>query len=279
MNEETWMVAEVGDEIWSYSQEYPTKEAAIKAGTEAVKALKAGDMQPCEDVFGKGVDPDMDTFNVGQTFLYKNDYEGLAENLLENAWEYCADEVGECGEDYLSFVPKEQKAELAEVIRQWFIKSGAERFDGSDDMVNKYNVRKDTEYLISIEPDEYDVAPYQISIKEGWANLEVGDYIATGIEGEHWPIRKDVFERTYEELPGETEAQAYCKYCHIQDDGVGKKLGCFNGGYMYLDFTENDGTHLAYASQHLDIYEDLSREPIISCPKCGRNLEVDHAKH
>lgn len=28
--------------------------------------------------------------------------------------------------------------------------------------------------------------------------LNAGDYIATGIDGEHWAIDKDIFEKTYE---------------------------------------------------------------------------------
>lgn len=74
----------------------------------------------------------------------------------------------------------------------------------------------------------------------------------------------------------ETELQTNCEYCHIQDDGVGEMFRCFNGGYMYLDFTEHDGAHLAYANQGLDVHEDLSREPIEFCPKCGRKLEEKH---
>ena len=30
--------------------------------------------------------------------------------------------------------------------------------------------------------------------------LNAGDYIATGIDGEHWTIDKDVFKRTYERM-------------------------------------------------------------------------------
>ena len=34
--------------------------------------------------------------------------------------------------------------------------------------------------------------------KEGNMKLNAGDYIATGIDGEHWAIDKNIFERTYE---------------------------------------------------------------------------------
>lgn len=77
----------------------------------------------------------------------------------------------------------------------------AEQFYGSDEMVKKYRVRKDTEYMLSDDPLEYQTVPYQIETLEGWANINVGDWIATGINDEHWPIKNDVFKKTYAELP------------------------------------------------------------------------------
>lgn len=85
-----------------------------------------------------------------------------------------------------------------------YIKTGAtefEQFDGSDEIIEKYDIRKDTEYLISDDPLEYQIAPYQIESLEGWLNLNVGDWIATGVEGEHWPVDDDIFYKEYEKLP------------------------------------------------------------------------------
>jgi hypothetical protein len=42
---------------------------------------------------------------------------------------------------------------------------------------------------------------YRIKTLEGGElgqEVTLGDYIATGIEGEHWPIKPDVFAATYE---------------------------------------------------------------------------------
>lgn len=81
-----------------------------------------------------------------------------------------------------------------------YIKTGAtefEQFDGSDEIIEKYDIRKDTEYLISDDPLEYQIAPYQIESLEGWLNLNVGDWIATGVEGEHWPVHDEIFKKTY----------------------------------------------------------------------------------
>ena len=85
----------------------------------------------------------------------------------------------------------------------------AEQFYGSDEMVKKYRVRKDTEYMLSDDPLEYQTVPYQIETLEGWANINVGDWIATGINDEHWPIKNDVFKKTYAELPVIPEEVAY----------------------------------------------------------------------
>lgn len=73
----------------------------------------------------------------------------------------------------------------------------AEQFDGSDEMVKKYHVRCDTEYMLSDDPLEYQTAPYQIETFDGWLNINAGDWIATGVNGEHLPITDDIFKKTY----------------------------------------------------------------------------------
>ncbi len=67
----------------------------------------------------------------------------------------------------------------------------AEQFDGSDEMSNKYDVH----WHIG----EYGFVPY-LSTKEGKMIIKKGAWIATGIDGEHWPIANDIFRRTYEEV-------------------------------------------------------------------------------
>lgn len=77
----------------------------------------------------------------------------------------------------------------------------AEQFDESNEMIDKYHIRCDTEYMLSDDPLEYSAVPYQIETLEGFLNINVGDWIATGINGEHWPIADDIFKKTYVELP------------------------------------------------------------------------------
>ena len=77
----------------------------------------------------------------------------------------------------------------------------AEQFDGSEEMIDKYHVRCDTEYMLSGDPLEYSTVPYQMETLEGFLNINAGDWIATGIDGEHWAISDEVFKKTYAELP------------------------------------------------------------------------------
>lgn len=40
---------------------------------------------------------------------------------------------------------------------------------------------------------------HYIDTLEGRHDVQIGDWIATGIKGEHWPIKPDIFAATYEE--------------------------------------------------------------------------------
>lgn len=68
----------------------------------------------------------------------------------------------------------------------------AEQFDGSIKQITRYKIhivgptsRGDTSYFL-------------LPTKEGNMKINKGDWIATGIDGEHWAIDKNIFERTYE---------------------------------------------------------------------------------
>ena len=43
-----------------------------------------------------------------------------------------------------------------------------------------------------------DLYCYRIQTLEGWLNVSPGDWIITGIKGEHYPCKPDIFEETYE---------------------------------------------------------------------------------
>lgn len=73
----------------------------------------------------------------------------------------------------------------------------AEQFDGSDEMMRKYHLvnGKDAfRFNSHIDPDKIYIATL-----EGNFEIAKGDWIATGIQGEHWVIADDVFKETYVE--------------------------------------------------------------------------------
>lgn len=75
----------------------------------------------------------------------------------------------------------------------------AEQFDGSDDMIRKYDI--DPPVMLAD-------GNFGLSTLDGEMELNAGDWIATGINGENWPIADDVFRKTYAELPVIPEAVA-----------------------------------------------------------------------
>jgi hypothetical protein len=131
-----------------------------------------------------------------------------------------------------------------------YIKTGTtefEQFDGSDEMCEKYSIRKDTEYLISDDPLEYQIAPYQIESLEGWLNLNVGDWIATGAEGEHWPVHDETFKKAYKKLPKLTRpVSRYLEYC--------KEHWSLNDAFLNAEY-------LVPSNGALEVFDYLSEHP------------------
>lgn len=69
----------------------------------------------------------------------------------------------------------------------------AEQFDGSNEMMRKYSIWTGEDALGRW---------YKILTNEGIMTFMLNDWIATGIDGEHWAIADDIFRRTYEEVKG-----------------------------------------------------------------------------
>ncbi|WP_423348599.1 DUF1642 domain-containing protein [Lactiplantibacillus plantarum] len=100
----------------------------------------------------------------------------------------------------------------------------AEQFDGSDEMVGKYElIDAGTMLGTHHSPELY---------LTGSGKVDVGDWIATGVNGEHWAIADEVFKKTYAELPVIPENVAYI----IKQAKKGDyKLGwVFNATYLGL---------------------------------------------
>lgn len=64
----------------------------------------------------------------------------------------------------------------------------AEQYDGSEEMEEKYGLGLNRFYQMVLES------------KEGPFVIKTGDWIATGIDGEHWVIDDKIFHRTYERV-------------------------------------------------------------------------------
>ena len=70
----------------------------------------------------------------------------------------------------------------------------AEQFNGSTKQIARYKVHV-------VGPTSWGGAShFLLPTKEGDMKLNVGNYIATGVDGEHWAIDQDVFERTYKRV-------------------------------------------------------------------------------
>ena len=69
----------------------------------------------------------------------------------------------------------------------------AEQFDGSDEMIDKYELI-DAGTMLETHHS------LELHLTES-GKVDVGDWIATGVTGEHWTITDDVFKKTYAELP------------------------------------------------------------------------------
>ena len=68
----------------------------------------------------------------------------------------------------------------------------AEQFDGAPKQIAKYKVH-------IVGPTSWgDASYFLLPTKEGNMKINKDDWIATGIDGEHWAIADDIFRRTYE---------------------------------------------------------------------------------
>ena len=47
--------------------------------------------------------------------------------------------------------------------------------------------------------------PFKVETLEGVLHGKAGDYLATGVKGEKYPIDKEIFEETYEPYLGEDD--------------------------------------------------------------------------
>jgi len=71
----------------------------------------------------------------------------------------------------------------------------AEKFNDTNDQVFVNTCRK---YKLVQPGNDLHL---ELPTMEGLMKIEYGDWIATGVKGEHWAIADEIFKQTYAELP------------------------------------------------------------------------------
>jgi hypothetical protein len=78
-----------------------------------------------------------------------------------------------------------------------------EQLDGWQKTFEKYGIRiESADDLSEAVLDE--LVPrgrYFLKTLEGELECHIGDWIATGVNGEHWPVKDEIFKKTYKKLP------------------------------------------------------------------------------
>lgn len=82
------------------------------------------------------------------------------------------------------------------MIKQYTTTVKAEVFDGSDDMVKKYGIESYENSGYGLPDFDYSLLTLEEYI--GW-NSDSCVWIVTGVNGEHWAIKDDIFKKTYVE--------------------------------------------------------------------------------
>lgn len=107
----------------------------------------------------------------------------------------------------------------------------AEQFDGSQQLVDKYEI-----LVGSTMFNGYVGEPSLCYIQtlEGNLRIHVGDWIATGVNGEHWPVADEIFKQTYSKLPVISASVAeFIVWCKGQNTPLQDALYFESDGFMH----------------------------------------------
>ncbi|GBG94629.1 hypothetical protein LFYK43_10880 [Ligilactobacillus salitolerans] len=128
----------------------------------------------------------------------------------------------------------------------------AEQWTGSKVMADKYHIQFGA------------AGDMRIPTLEGDMTLDFGDYIATGVRGEHWAIEESIFKETYGEV------QDGCGCCRAQTP-----LNRTPNSDFVITISKLDpGNPQLEISMDEDGY--FADCPVNFCPKCGRKLREDN---
>ena len=84
-----------------------------------------------------------------------------------------------------------------------YIKTGTtefEQFNETSEQCFKFGII-DKANLTSVESVAYGDDRYTIPTLEGDMIIHPTDWIATGVNGEHWPVKDEIFKKTYRKMP------------------------------------------------------------------------------
>ena len=76
----------------------------------------------------------------------------------------------------------------------------AHRFDGSSTGCSELRAWIENGKFLKCQVRTRDIGPFQIETLEGIMTASPGDYIIKGIEGEFYPCKPDIFDKTYERV-------------------------------------------------------------------------------
>jgi hypothetical protein len=129
----------------------------------------------------------------------------------------------------------------------------AEQFDGSDEMIEKYDIINTQLASTAIGFE----GAYFLPTMEGELRVNIGDWIASGVEDENWAIADDVFKKTYAELPVIPKYVAdYIDMLKNNSDVINASIGAIEYGWGSVKLTtwldENGDT---FARAWLDGYQ------------------------
>lgn len=97
---------------------------------------------------------------------------------------------------------------------------------------------------------------FDVKTIEGDVKGKAGDYLCKGANGEYWPIDKDVFEKTYEELVIKKDDQVVEEDVELHDDDVFEEGDphLYTSIYVFLEQNQNIKEAIANMKKGIDTY-------------------------
>ncbi len=95
----------------------------------------------------------------------------------------------------------EQEGTIKMKFRKRPVVINAERFDGTEERASELAAKYPGAVIVKHWPGQ--IFSLDIRTLEGMMRASSGDWIITGVNGEHYPCKPDIFEKTYEPVTEE----------------------------------------------------------------------------